>query len=486
MTNQAREVNGLANPTRGYPEAQAVDEQLHLGEDDALVVLRQAWEKSLELLAPEVNRPSFESFFRTARPISVDGAMVTIGAASELARIFLQKYSELVKTALEANLDAEVEINFVVAPQKPKSKAEPAPQKESARQPAAGTISQISEPLNEKYDFKSFIVGPCNRLAHAACMAVAKRPGKTYNPLFLYGGSGLGKTHLLQAIAHNVLTAHPGRQVAYLSAETFTFQYVSALRDHRSEEFRRKHRGIDVWLIDDVQFLAAKERTKEEFFHTFNELLQTGKQIVISSDRAPRDMHPIEERLRSRFESGLVADLAPPDFETRLAILQKKAQAEEAEVPNEVLLEVANLIQTNIRALEGALVTLIAYGSLMKTRLTPATAQEIIHRYLIEKKCAELTLDAVQRVTAQRFDLSIEDLVGSARRKELVTPRHVAMHLCRELTGFPLAAIGKAFGGRDHATVVHACNRIKKLLDEDESLKQVVEQLADDLRAGRY
>lgn len=449
------------------------------------MILRQAWEKSLDLLAPEVNRPSFESFFRTARPIAVEGATITIGAASELARIFLQKYTELVKTALEANLDSEVDVVFVTDPVA-RPKQEQAQQREAAKQPAKSAVSPISEPLNERFDFPGFIVGPCNRLAHAACIAVGKRPGRAYNPLFIYGGSGLGKTHLLQAIAHNVLTAHPGKQVAYVSAETFTFQYVSSLRDHRSEDFRRKYRNIDVWLVDDVQFLAAKERTKEEFFHTFNALLQTGKQIVISSDRAPRDLHPIEDRLRTRFESGLVADLAPPDFETRLAILQRKAEAEGAAVPNEVLLEVASLIQTNVRALEGALVTLIAYGSLMKTRLTPATAQDIIHRYLIEKKCSELTVDAILRAAAQAFNISTDDIVGSARKQELVTPRHAAMYLCRELTPFPLAAIGKAFGGRNHATVVHGCNRVKKLLEEDASLKQTIEQLADDLRAGRY
>lgn len=462
-----------------------MDDQLRLEDDDALVLLKQAWEKALDLLAPEVNRPSFESFFKTARPIAADGDAVTIGAANELARIFLQKYHEMIKTAYEATLGREIEIIFVTAPEE-KSKAEPSRQKEPPKEPPKSAVSTISEPLNEKYDFDSFIVGPCNRLAHAACISVAKKPGKAYNPLFLYGGSGLGKTHLLQAIAHTVLAAHPAKRVAYVSAETFTFQYVSSLRDHRSEDFRRMYRGIDVWLVDDVQFLASKERTKEEFFHTFNALLETGRQIVISCDRAPRDLQPVEERLRSRFESGLVADLAPPDLETRLAILQRRAQAEEAQVPNDVLLEVATLIQTNVRALEGALVTLIAYGSLMKTRLTPTTAQEIIHRYLIEKKCTELTIDAIQRVTAQRFGVSTDDLVSSARKKELITPRHVAMYLCRELTAFPLAAIGKAFGGRDHATIVHACGRIRKLLGQDASLKQTVDQLADDLRAGRY
>jgi len=456
--------------------------QLHLGDDDALVVLRQAWEKSLALLAPEINKPSFESFFKTARPLSIHGPLVTIGAASELAKVFLEKYSELIKTAVEATLDREIELAFVVAPaDKPKSSSPPkgTPKRE-------GIISPISEPLNEKYVFANFIVGPSNRLAHAGCLAVAKKPGRAYNPLFLYGGSGLGKTHLLQAIAHYTLGNHPRTRVAYVSGETFTYHYVSALREHRSEDFRRKYRNIDVWLVDDIQFLVGKERTKEEFFHTFNALYQTGKQVVISSDRAPKDLDPVEERLISRFESGLVADIAPPDFETRLAILQDKADAEGSRVPDEVLAAVARLIQTNVRALEGALITLLAYSSLMKSRVTPSLAEQIIHRYLIEKKCTELTLDAVQRTVAQAFGVTVDDLCNSRRRKDLVTARHVAMYLSRELTGFPLAVIGKAFGGRDHATIAYACNRIKKLLEQDESLKQTVEHLADDLKSGRY
>jgi len=460
-----------------------LDEQLRLGDDDSLIALKQAWEKALKLLAPEINRPSFESFFKTARPVSMDGKTATIGAASELARIFLEKYAELVKTALESCLGSEVEVAFAVAPQeRPKPRAAEA--KET--QPKGGVISPVSLPLNDKYVFSNFVVGPCNRLAHAAAMAVAERPGRVYNPFFLYAGPGLGKTHLLQAVGHHVLAHHPGLRVAYVSGETFTSHYVTAIREHRSEDFRRQYRSIDVLLVDDVQFLAGKERTKEEFFHTFNALYQTNKQIMLSCDRSPRDLNPIEERLKSRFESGLVVDIAPPDLETRIAILQNRACAEQVEVPLPIVECVAGLIPTNIRALEGALVTLLAYTSLMKVPLSIPLTQEVLARYLSEKKYSELTPDAIQRAVAQEFGVEVEELRGKKRERDLVTARHVAMYLCRELTDLPLRGIGKAFGGRDHATVVGACNAVKASLGEDAVLRVSVQELAQHLRSGRF
>lgn len=277
-----------------------MENQLKLGDDSSSVALKCAWEKTLSLLEPEINRPTFESFFRTARPVSLEGSTFTISASSELAKIFLEKYRSLIKAALEANIGRDVEVAVVVSTEQHKEKKtvlKSPPRTESV-------LSTISLPLNEKYSFSSFIVGPCNRLAHAAALAVAKKPGRAYNPLFLYGGPGLGKTHLLQAIGHYVLENHPGMRIAYVSGETFTYHYVSALQEHRSEDFRRKYRNIDIWLVDDIQFLAGKERTKEEFFHTFNALHQANKQVVMSSDRPPKDLNPMEERLKSRFEAG--------------------------------------------------------------------------------------------------------------------------------------------------------------------------------------
>lgn len=460
-----------------------MDQQLQLGENNVLIALKRAWDAALRLLAPEISRPSFESFFKTAKPVSIDGKIAVIGATSELAKIFLEKYTELIRTALESSFGAEIELFFVVTP-RPQSKARAVEVKEPEQKKSS--VSPLSLPLNDKYIFRNFITGACNKMAHASARMVGEKPGQVYNPFFLYGGPGLGKTHLLHAIAHHALETSPGIRVAYVSGELFTSHYVMALREHRSEDFRRKYRSIDLLLIDDVQFLAGKEKTKEEFFHTFNALYQTNKQIVLCSDRAPRDLDLFEDRLRSRFESGLVVDIAPPSLETRIAILQKKALSEKAEVPLPVLECVANLIQTNVRALEGAIVTLLAYTSLMKAPLTVELAREILDRYLLEKKCSELTPDAIQRTVARAFDVEVEDLRGVKRQKDLVTARHTAIYLCRELTNCSLQAIGKAFGDRDHATILHACNRIKNLIEEDGSLKETIARLSDDLKAGRY
>lgn len=456
--------------------------QLHLGEDDALIAFRRAWEKTLALLAPEINRPSFESFFKTAKPLSIQGNTAAIGAASELAKIFLEKYADHVKVALGSILGFDVDVAFTIMPKEP-PKAKAVEVKEAPKR--AGAVSQFSQPLNDKYTFASFVVGPCNRLAHAAAQSLAQKPGRVYNPFFLYGGPGLGKTHLLQAIGHYILENHPKLRIAYVSGEMFTSQYVTSIREHRSEDFRQRYRTVDVWLVDDVQFLAGKERTKEEFFHTFNALIQINKQIILSSDRSPRDLAPLEERLKSRFESGLVVDIAPPDLETRIAILESKTIAEKVEIKYPILECIAGLIPTNIRALEGALVTLLAYSSLMKTPLTIPLAQEILGRYLAEKKYTELTPEAVQRAVAQGFGMEIEELRNQKRTKELALARHVAMYLTRELTGYSLQAIGKAYGGRNHASVIHAHSRIKGLLDEDPDLRAKVEELREDLRTGR-
>lgn len=458
-----------------------MENQLQLGEDSSSVALKCAWEKSLSLLEPEINRPTFESFFKTARPISLEGSTITIAASSELAKIFLEKYRDLIKAALEASLKTDVEIAVVVSAdqnqdKEKKTTLKPSPKPESA-------LSAISLPLNEKYNFSSFIVGPCNRLAYAAALAVAKKPGRAYNPLFLYGGPGLGKTHLLQAIGHYVLENCPGMRIAYVSGETFTYHYVSALQEHRSEDFRRKYRSVDIWLVDDIQFLAGKERTKEEFFHTFNALYQANKQVVLTSDRPPKDINPLEERLRSRFEAGLVVDVAPPDLETRIAILKDRAAAENANLPPEVIERVAELIKTNVRALEGALITLIAHSSLMKRTLTPELADEILSRYMIDKKFAEITPDAIQRAVARAFGVEADDLRGKKKTKEISLARHVAMYICRELTSHPLSTIGRAFGGRDHTSVLYASSRIDALLKHDSSLRQTVDKLLEDLRS---
>lgn len=446
-----------------------------------MAAYRRAWDKALDILAPEINRPSFE-YLKMASPIAAQDGSITIGAPGELAKIFLEKYSEAVKVALESVLGQELDISFVVSPQEPEK---PRNAKPKEQRPTTGIIVPGSLPLNQKYSFSNFVVGPSNRMAHAVATAVAEKPGAAYNPFFIYGGPGLGKTHLLQAIGHHVLANHPGMRVAYVSGEAFTSLYVASLREHKSEDFRQRFRNVNVLLVDDIQFLTGKERTKEEFFHTFNTLYHADKQIVLTSDRSPRELNPIEERLKSRFESGVVVDISAPDLETRIAILRTKAHAEGVDLPFEVLECVAEMVPTNIRALEGALVTLLAYTSLMNAPITVPVVQEVLGRYISEKKLSEITPDTVQRAVAKSFGVSADEIQNESRRKDLVAARHVAMYLCRELTPYSGVAIGKAFGGRDHATVIHACKKVESRMNEDPAFRETVDRLADEIRAGR-
>jgi chromosomal replication initiator protein len=406
----------------------------------------------------------------------------------------------------------------------------------AVRREGVGTSAAESPTLNSRYTFDSFVTGSSNRLAHAGARAVAQSPGQVYNPLFLYGPSGLGKTHLMHAIGNElqqVRGSESGR-VAYVSGETFTSHFISSLREQRTEEFRRKWRSVDIWLVDDIQFIAGKESTKEEFFHTFNTLYQMGRQIVICADRSPRELRLMDDRLRSRFESGLIADIAPPDLETRLAILHRKAQGEGMRIPDDVLLYMARLVQSNIRTLEGALVKLVAYASVVNSPVTTELATSILERYFIiagdgacdgrqgsasttdkdaaaaaagapasrsgagaqgrsqsyrygdDRSAAALramTPELVQRVVARRFGLTPDALSGRKRTRDVVAARQVAMHLMRELTDLSLPGIGNVFGGRDHTTVIHACDRVKSQMPANDDLRQLVEDLAVQLRA---
>jgi chromosomal replication initiator protein len=403
-------------------------------------------------------------------------------------------------------------------------------QPSSGRERASGSSTPDSSSLNPRYTFDNFVVGQSNRLAHAGARAVAQSPGEVYNPLFLYGPSGLGKTHLMHAIGNEIAQAQglDSTRVAYISGEAFTSNFIVSLRDKRGDEFQRKWRSVDLWLVDDIQFIAGKEKTKEEFFHTFNTLYQTGKQIVISSDRSPRELRMMDERLRSRFESGLIADIATPDLETRLAILHRKAEIERMRIPDDVLLYMAKLIQSNIRTLEGALVKLIAYASLQNSPVTTDLASNILERYFISAgigaDCGDsatketdsrygmggsgrssgytagsygatdgysgysslvrgVTMEVIQRVVSRRFGLEPEALTGKKRDRDIVAARQIAMHLMRELTEMSLPGIGQLFGGRDHSTVAYACERVKSQIPFDEDLRSLVEDLITQIRA---
>lgn len=350
--------------------------------------------------------------------------------------------------------------------------------KGEARKPEPVTVPSL--PLNDRYLFETFLVGRSNRLAHAGAMQVAARPGEVYNPLFLYGGPGLGKTHLMQGIAHSIRLLQPKLRIAYVSGEYFAQQYIAALRDHATEDFRRQYREVDVWLVDDIQFIAGKEHTKEEFFHTFNALYQSGKQIVIASDRSPRELNTMDERLKSRFQSGLIADIGAPELETRIAILQQCRQRENAQVADDVLEYIASAIQSNMRALEGALTRLIAYSSIMSQPATAELAQSVLSEYFIEKPIRQrkIAIEEIVQAVAEEFGLTPAAILGPNRNKDVSFARHVAMYLSRELLPeMNTTLTGAAFGGRDHATIVYACQRVRPMMDLDPELKALVSRL---------
>ncbi len=460
-----------------------MERQLQLGDNDALVALQQAWEKTLDVLSTQVNRPSFESWIKPVIPISYEYGVVTLGTNSRFAKHWLEtKHLKLIKGMLSAHLGEDLEVHLTLLDGQSTDDEIHAisPEVEAVIKP---NDEKIYLPLNDRYTFDNFVVGPSNRLAHASALAVAMGPGKTYNPVFIYGGSGLGKTHLMQAIGLHILKSKPDTHVAYISGEAFTYQYVTALREHKTQEFRRKYRNVDVWLVDDIQFIAGKERTEEEFFHTYNALYDTKKQIVLTSDRAPRDLK-LDQRLLSRFECGLVTDIAKPDLETRMAILQKKAEAEQMYLSDEVILFIARMIRSNIRALEGALIKLHAYSSLMKTSVTPNLAAEILGQYFGEQTEGPVDAESIQRVVCEKMNINPDDLLGPGRTKELVLARQIAMYLARQMTSASLPAIGKIFGGRDHSTVLHACNKIAVMLQQDRRLSELVEELAQEIRSG--
>ncbi|NLO22168.1 MAG: chromosomal replication initiator protein DnaA [Syntrophomonadaceae bacterium] len=328
--------------------------------------------------------------------------------------------------------------------------------------------------LNMKYNFDSFVVGNSNRFAHAACYAVAESPSKAYNPLFIYGGVGLGKTHLMQAIGHQILRKHPHYTVMYVSSEKFTNDLISSIKDDNTPGFRNRYRSMDVLLIDDIQFLAGKERTQEEFFHTFNTLHESNKQLVISSDRPPRNIPTLEDRLRSRFEWGLITDIQPPDLETRIAILRKKAQSENLNVPYDILDYIANSIDSNIRELEGALIRLVAYATISNKPLNMSTVMEALKDILPPPSPKKITIESIQKEVSSYYGLGLRELVSKKRNKHISYPRQIAMYLCRKLTDASYPQIGEQFGGRDHTTVMHANDKIEKEIANDQEVLQLI------------
>ena len=438
--------------------------------------LEKLWNAVLAQAEQKISKPSFDTWLKSTKLLAHSGTNVTISAPNSFARDWLEQYYIHMITGILNELTGEdLLIKFVVQKDQIADDIElPPPITQAKSNEHADTSPGM---LNPKYTFDTFVIGSGNRFAHAASLAVAEAPAKAYNPFFIYGGVGLGKTHLMHAIGHYVKEHNPKANVVYLSSEKFTNEFINSIRDNKAIDFRNKYRNVDVLLIDDIQFLAGKESTQEEFFHTFNTLHEESKQIVISSDRPPKEIPTLEDRLRSRFEWGLITDIAPPDLETRIAILRKKAKADGLDIPNEVMLYIANQVDTNIRELEGALIRVVAYSSLVNKDVSPELAAEALKDIMPNSKPRMVSILDIQTATGEHFNIRLEDFTAKRRTKSIAFPRQVAMYLSRELTDFSLPKIGEEFGGRDHTTVIHAHEKISSLLKTDQQLQQDIKQI---------
>ena len=444
--------------------------------------LKSLWEKTLNIIKGEMSEVSFNTWIKSCEPLSISSTTIKISVPNAFTQDILEKrYKDLVVNSIEAACSKVYNVDFLVASDIQEIEEKEEKNSKADDKSSVNVNDEMSSTLNPKYTFDSFVIGNSNRFAHAASLAVAEAPAKAYNPLFIYGGVGLGKTHLMHAIGHYALQNNSNAKVVYVSSEKFTNELINAIRDDRNEEFRNKYRNVDILLIDDVQFIAGKERTQEEFFHTFNELHDANKQIILSSDRPPKEIPTLEDRLRSRFEWGLIADIQPPDFETRMAILKKKADVEKLNVANEVMVYIATKIKSNIRELEGALIRIVAYSSLTNRPITVELASEALKDIISNKQNKNITIDVIQDVVAGYFNLRVEDLKSQRRTRNVAYPRQIAMYLSRKLTDMSLPKIGEEFGGRDHTTVIHAYEKISDTLNTDESLQHTVNDITKKL-----
>ncbi|GGH80286.1 chromosomal replication initiator protein [Pullulanibacillus pueri] len=449
--------------------------------------IQQLWSNALSAIETKLSKPSFETWLKSTSADAFSDNTLIISAPNEFARDWLEThYSHLIMETLKDLTGSDIDVKFII-PNKQGDIDDAFNRRQQKKKKTALKQEKAKEPnkhmLNPKYTFDTFVIGAGNRFAHAASLAVAEAPAKAYNPLFIYGGVGLGKTHLMHAIGHYVIEHNPDAKVVYLSSEKFTNEFINSVRDNRQVDFRNKYRNVDVLLIDDIQFLAGKEGTQEEFFHTFNTLHEELKQIVISSDRPPKEIPTLEDRLRSRFEWGLITDITPPDLETRIAILRKKARAEGLDMPNDVMMYIANQIDTNIRELEGALIRVVAYSSLINQDINVDLASEALKDIIPSSKPRTITIKDIQTVIGEHFHVKLEDFSAKKRTKSIAFPRQIAMYLSRELTDYSLPKIGEEFGGRDHTTVIHAHEKISKLLDTDKELQQKVREVTEQLKS---
>ncbi|MFH1361763.1 MAG: chromosomal replication initiator protein DnaA [bacterium] len=444
--------------------------------------LSQLWDSVIPNLEKSLNKPIYETLLSSTKPHQIEGGVLQIAVPSQVVKDWLSKHCvtllELEVRQANPNVSS---VNFFVG----QADLFTTPILEQTAYRVEGPSKPAVAFLNPRYTFDHFVVGHGNRFAHAASLAVAEAPAKAYNPLFLYGGVGLGKTHLMQAIGHHVASLNAQAKILYISSETFTNEMINSIRDDKTGQFRNKYRNIDVLLVDDIQFLAGKERTQEEFFHTFNALYEAEKQIVVSSDRPPKEIPTLEERLRSRFEWGLTADIQAPDFETRIAILRKKAEQSNIAISNEILTYIASQVASNIRELEGALIRVVAFASLNNAEINSDLVDNVLRDIIKTKNKTNnsLSIDLIKKVTAQHYGIRLDDLSAKIRTKEIALTRQVAMYLSRELTRSSLPKIGSEFGGRDHTTVMHACEKIKVGLKNDQSIIEAIKKISGKLKS---
>jgi chromosomal replication initiator protein len=451
------------------------------GVESRLVVRQQEltaeslWTEVSERLRETLNEKVYRNWFGSVSGLELTDDTFKLAVPDGYTRGWIDDhFAGLIQTAVEDAVGRGLRLELVVE-QPAESQAEPAHEPRRA-----------VEGMNPRYTFDSFVIGSSNRFAHAAALAVAEAPAQAYNPLFIYGGTGLGKTHLQQAIGQYVAEHSSSLSVRYVPSETFMNDFINSLRDKRIEGFKHRYRTYDVLMIDDIQFLEHKERIQEEFFHTFNSLYEAGRQIVISSDRPPRELSTLEHRLRSRFEWGLITDIQPPDLETRIAILRKRVKTDSIHIPDPQLLTfIAGRISTNIRELEGALTRVVAFASLTGRSMTVELAQDVLRDVFPQGQMAEVSIEQIQDIVSERFSISKDELCGERRSQNIVYPRQVAMYLSRELTDSSLPKIGRAFGGRDHTTVIHATSKIARKIREDRSAYNLVQELTARIKQGR-
>lgn len=453
--------------------------------------LTDIWAKALSLMQESLRRPTLAKWIPELRAIGFDGQTLSIGVPSQFIKEWLEeKVAPLLNSSLSESCQSRIITHFVVD-QLSLHLDVPQPEIENLLQTLPPVAKRPDDafssiPLNKRYNFEQFVVGKNNQIAHAAALSVSRTPGHSYNPLFIYGGVGLGKTHLMQAVGHAALKLNPSLRVNYVSGDTFTYHVVSSIREDRFGAFREAYRDVDIWLVDDIQFIASRERTESEFFQAFNTLYETGKQIIISSDRPPKDLQILDPRLRSRFEWGLMADIKTPDLETRIAILQKKIEQESVTVSEDVIRYIATTISANIRALEGALIKVLAASSLTGEPISMALVTEQLRDHSTAIGDKTITIHDVQQMVIDHFGISLAELTGGRRTQNLVMPRQIAMYLCRQLISASFPEIARKFGGRDHSTVIYACTKLEQSIKIDRQVRTVIGELTSRLQEAMH